>query len=82
MTCTVDARRACERVAAACDARDAVVSVDVLAPAQSPAGRWTLELHCQRPPTPAVLRALADHGLSIQDVCQRGAGYRLVAVVW
>jgi len=82
MTCTISARRSCERAAAACDCRDSVRSIDVLAPAQSEENRWTVELHLRkRGVPPAVQRALADHGLTLRDVSPRATAFRAVAVL-
>lgn len=82
MPCTISARRACDRAAAACSTRDEVLDIDVLAPAQSEESRWTLELHLRkRGVPPAVQRALADHGLTLRDVSPRGTAFRAVAVL-
>ena len=82
MTCTVDRRRACSRAAAAVECRDPVLHVDVLEPAYSQFDTWTLEVTlAARSVPPAVLRGLADHGLSIRDASPRGGAFYAAAVV-
>ncbi|RLM83716.1 hypothetical protein D3D02_17080 [Halobellus sp. Atlit-38R] len=64
------------------ECRDPVRHVDVLDPARSEWDTWTLEISlAARSVPPAVLRGLADHGLSVRDASPRGGGHYAAAVV-
>ena len=74
MGCTVDARRRMRTCAAECRARDGVVAVDVLPPAEGPQATWTLEVVCAGAGVPpGVLNQIAVHGLRLAHVDPQGA---------
>ena len=82
MICTIPARECCKRAADAARNRNAVLSADVLAPAQSNTNRWMLELHLEtRAIPPAISQVFVDHGLAVVEARPRGTGIRAVALI-
>jgi len=67
MTCTAEQRRKVQRAARTLDATHATAGVDVLPPAESQYGRWTLDAALRSDGIPpAVLRELALVGLTLR----------------
>jgi len=59
-----------------------VLATDLICPDTDPTGRWTVEIAIDGNATPpAVLRILADEGLSLIDAGPRARAHTAVAVV-
>jgi hypothetical protein len=83
MQCRVDTRNQARAAIETIDAYPAVVATTLLEPGEDATNGWTIEIVCDRPVPPAVLRSLGGHGLQLRDVSAQGvpAHYVLTATV-
>lgn len=81
-SCTVEQRNRVRAAATQLDADPRVLGVDVLDPTEGHREAWILEVTCALDASgvpPAVLRALAEHGLRVVRAGTRAGHYRAVA---
>jgi hypothetical protein len=78
----LDARDQARAAVARLGGRPDVLGTDLVDPDTDPTGKWTVEIAIEGDATPpAVLRILADEGLSILDAGPRAEWCCVVAVV-
>jgi hypothetical protein len=78
----LEARDQARAAIARVSAHPAVIDADLIAPDVDPTQRWTVEIAIDGEATPpAVLRILADEGLSVLDAGPRATWHCVVAVV-
>lgn len=81
MTCTVDKRQRVHRARDRLEAHTLVVGAAVLAPAEDPTARWTLELTLDAAGVPHdVLDILGSYRLTLRTAAPRGRCWHAVAV--
>jgi len=72
--CAPDRRSKLKAAAEHINADPTVAAVDIVAPAEDPTGRWTIEATTSGPLRPALLQTVAAHALAVDEVSHK-AGY-------
>lgn len=72
-TCAPATRSKLKSAAEHIHADPTVAAVDLLAPAEEPTGRWTIEVTTTGPLRPALLRTIAVHGLAVGSAAPKAA---------